>query len=64
MDESKLPEAWRVLRIQSELVDGIESLAQLRGAVTVFGSARQPDGSPWYEAARRLGELLGRKTSR
>lgn len=59
MDESKLPEAWRVLRIQSELVNGIESLAQLRGAVTVFGSARQPEGSAWYEAARRLGELLG-----
>lgn len=59
MDESKLPEAWRVLRIQSELVDGIESLAKLRGAVTVFGSARQPEGSPWYESARRLGELLG-----
>ena len=59
MDETKLPEAWRVLRIQSELVDGIESLAKLRGAVTVFGSARQPEGTPWYESARKLGELLG-----
>lgn len=59
MDESKLPEAWRVLRIQSELVEGIEALSGLRGAVTVFGSARQPEGSHWYEAARRLGALLG-----
>jgi len=59
MDEGKFPEAWRVLRIQAELVDGIESLAHLRGAVTVFGGARMPEGSHWYESARRLGELLG-----
>ena len=59
MDESKVPEAWRVLRIQSELVDGIETLAKLGGAVTVFGSARLREGSPWYEEARKLGGLLG-----
>lgn len=59
MDESKIPEAWRVLRIQSELVDGIESLAKLGRAVTVFGSARVQPGSPWYEEAEKLGELLG-----
>lgn len=59
MDESKIPEAWRVLRIQSELVDGIESLAKLGRAVTVFGSARVQPGSRWYEEAEKLGELLG-----
>jgi uncharacterized protein (TIGR00730 family) len=59
MDENKLPEAWRVLRIQSELVDGIESLTSLRRAVTVFGSARLVEGSRWYEVARKVGELLG-----
>ena len=59
MDESKIAEAWRVLRIQSELVDGIESLAKLGGAVTVFGSARLPEESHWYKEAQQLGELLG-----
>ncbi|MFZ5653220.1 MAG: TIGR00730 family Rossman fold protein [Pseudomonadota bacterium] len=59
MDESKWSEAWRVLRIQSELVDGIEALTRLERAVTVFGSARLREGNPWYEAARRLGEILG-----
>lgn len=59
MDESKLPEAWRVLRIQSELVDGIEALTPLRRAVTVFGSARLGEGSHWYEVALKVGELLG-----
>jgi uncharacterized protein (TIGR00730 family) len=59
MDESKIPEAWRVLRIQSELVDGIESLAKLGQAVTVFGSARAEPGTHWYEEAEKLGQLLG-----
>ena len=30
---------WRVLRIQSEFVDGFGALAELRPAVSVFGSA-------------------------
>ena len=59
MDESKLPEAWRILRIQSELVEGIEALTPLRRAVTVFGSARLGEGSHWYEVALKVGELLG-----
>lgn len=59
MDEAKIPEAWRVLRIQSELVDGIESLAKLGGAVTVFGGARFPMGSHFYDEAQRLGVILG-----
>lgn len=59
MDEAKIPEAWRVLRIQSELVDGIESLAKLGGAVTVFGGARFKAGSEFYEEAHKLGAILG-----
>ena len=59
MDEAKIPEAWRVLRIQSELVDGIESLAKLGGAVTVFGGARFDVDSHYYEEAQKLGAILG-----
>ena len=59
MDESKVPEAWRVLRIQSELVDGIETLAKLGSGVTVFGGARFKEQTPYYQEAQRLGELLG-----
>ena len=33
---------WRVLRIQSEFVEGFGPLAELARAVTVFGSARTP----------------------
>jgi hypothetical protein len=49
---------WRVLRIQSEFVEGFGLLAELPAAVSVFGSARTPVGHPEYEAARALGTAL------
>ncbi len=58
MLDAKMPEAWRVLRIQSELVDGIEQLIKLKGAVTVFGGARFTPDSLYYKEAQRLGKLL------
>ena len=48
---------WRVLRIQSEFVEGFGALADLGPAVSVFGSARTKPGSPYYE----LGVEVGRK---
>ena len=51
---------WRVLRIQSEFVEGFGLLAELPAAVTVFGSARTPPGHPDYEAGKRLGTGLAR----
>jgi len=58
MLDAKMPEAWRVLRIQSEVVDGIEQLIKIKGAVTIFGSARFQEGSQYYQLARELGQLL------
>ena len=49
---------WRVLRIQSEFVEGFGLLAELPRAVTVFGSARTPRESADYEQARELGGHL------
>ncbi|HEX4939753.1 MAG TPA: TIGR00730 family Rossman fold protein [Candidatus Kapabacteria bacterium] len=53
-----MPEAWRVLRIQSELVDGIEHLTKIAHAAIVFGSARLGPDSPYYHMAEELGSLL------
>jgi uncharacterized protein (TIGR00730 family) len=49
---------WRVLRIQSEFVEGFGALAELGPAVSVFGSARTPKNHPDYAMAERLGRLL------
>ncbi len=58
MFDKKMPEAWRVLRIQSELVDGIEHLTKIGAAVNIFGSARLTADNPYYQQAERLARLL------
>jgi uncharacterized protein (TIGR00730 family) len=59
MLEAKVHEAWRVLRIQSELVDGTDKLLKLGAAVTVFGGARLDSSNRYYREAQLLGKLLG-----
>ncbi len=49
---------WRVLRIQSEFVEGFGVLAELGPAVSVFGSARAKRDSPEYASAELLGRAL------
>jgi uncharacterized protein (TIGR00730 family) len=49
---------WRVLRIQSEFVEGFGALSELGPAVAVFGSARTTPDDPMYEKAREVAEKL------
>ena len=49
---------WRVLRIQTEFVEGFGLLAELPRAVSVFGSARTSPEHPDYALAQRLGGEL------
>lgn len=49
---------WRVLRIQSEFVEGFGALAELGPAVSIFGSARTPTDDPMYEAGREIARKL------
>ncbi len=51
---------WRVLRIQSEFVEGFGLLADLGPAVSVFGSARTPSDHPEYAQGVELGAALAR----
>jgi uncharacterized protein (TIGR00730 family) len=49
---------WRVMRIQSEFIEGFGSLAELGAAISVFGSARTLADDPLYQTAVRLGSAL------
>ncbi|MBF0368276.1 MAG: TIGR00730 family Rossman fold protein [Magnetococcales bacterium] len=60
MDDFKTTEAWRVFRIQAELIDGIETLRGMGPAVTIFGSARTPDDDASYLAAKETAELFSK----
>ncbi|WP_394214451.1 TIGR00730 family Rossman fold protein [Brachybacterium vulturis] len=42
---------WRVLRIQSEFIEGFGALAELGSAISIFGSARLSEDSPFYGCA-------------
>lgn len=48
----------RISRVQQELEEGIESLADIGAAVSIFGSARAQPDSEVYRDARRLASML------
>ncbi|MCS7160255.1 MAG: TIGR00730 family Rossman fold protein [Gemmatales bacterium] len=49
---------WRVWRIAGEFVNGINRLADIAAAVSIFGSARTPPEHAMYQAARETARLL------
>jgi uncharacterized protein (TIGR00730 family) len=53
-------DAERIRQIAAEFARGFDSLARVRRAVTVFGSARTPRDHPDYALAREAGACLGR----
>ena len=58
MEDLKTSETWRVFRIQSELVEGFETLHDLGPAVTIFGSSRLKPGNRYYDDAVTLAKKL------
>jgi uncharacterized protein (TIGR00730 family) len=58
VEDLQASEAWRVFRIQAELIDGIETLNGLGPAVSLFGSARTTEDNPWYQAAQEVAQGL------
>ena len=59
--EGPQPRSWElrtVVRIMREFVRGFRVLHFVGPCVTVFGSARFPEGHEYYELARRVGAAL------
>jgi uncharacterized protein (TIGR00730 family) len=54
----KARESWHVLGIISEFVEATEKLADVRPAVSIFGSARIKPGTFWYERTVDVARLL------
>jgi len=54
-------DSWRVLRILGEFVEGFDVLPDFLPAVTIYGSARTPEGHPYYEMSRKLGRALAER---
>lgn len=58
VDALSIDESWRIFRIMAEFVDAIETLSDVRGAVSIFGSARTKPGEICYDKAEQLSRLL------
>ncbi len=58
MEDLAKSDTWRVFRIMAELVEGFEALNGVGPAVTIFGSARLPPGSPYYNKCLKVAERL------
>ncbi len=49
---------WRALRILGEFVEGFDALSKIGPGVSIFGSARLPESSPYYSAARDAAKII------
>ena len=58
IEDLRKSETWRVFKIQSELVEGFETLFNVGPAVTIFGSARLQEDSFYYHQAVKVGKML------
>lgn len=54
-------ETWRIFRIMAEFVEGIEVMAHVGPAVSIFGSARTPPGHHYYNLAVECARLLAER---
>ncbi|WRS29151.1 TIGR00730 family Rossman fold protein [Actinomycetaceae bacterium MB13-C1-2] len=59
--QSRSSDPWRVMRIQSEFVEGFGSLSNIVNAVSVFGSARTKPGTKDYQVAEEIGRLIAER---
>ena len=53
-------DSWRIFKIMSEFVEGIDELQDIDRGVAVFGSARSKPGTGDYEGARAMGFALAK----
>ena len=51
---------WRIFRIMSEFVDGFEELADVKEAVSIFGSSKTNRKSAFYRLAEETAYLLAK----
>ncbi len=54
-------ETWRIFRIISEFVEGVEEMSRVGPAVSIFGSARTPPDDPYYQLATRIAAKLSQR---
>jgi uncharacterized protein (TIGR00730 family) len=57
-DKALSRESWKIFQIMAEFVEGFEQLAQIRPAVSIFGSARTDPSHPYYKKTVEIARCL------
>jgi uncharacterized protein (TIGR00730 family) len=57
-NEIRSGDSWAIFKIMSEFVEGFEKLAKIGPCVSIFGSARTKQGSPYYLMAEEIAAKL------
>lgn len=61
LDNTVVGDSWRMFRIMGEFVEGFDSMSAINvPAVTIYGSARTPEGHPWYKLTEEIAAGLVR----
>lgn len=60
IDELSKQESWRLFRIMAEVVDGFDTMSDIRNGVSIFGSARVTPDSELYQDTVKLASLLSK----
>jgi uncharacterized protein (TIGR00730 family) len=60
-EQALTSDSWRVFRIVSEFVDGFENMTNLGPSVSIFGSARLTDKSPYYQMGIDIAQQIAKK---
>lgn len=59
-NEVKSEESWRVFKVMSEFVEGIDKMTKIGPCVSIFGSARTKPDNPYYKIAEEIAAKLVR----
>nr|WP_209280093.1 TIGR00730 family Rossman fold protein [Desulfobaculum xiamenense] len=54
-------ESWRLFRIMAEIVDGFDTMSEIKNGVSIFGSARVKPGDAIYTETEELAGKLARE---
>ncbi len=54
-------DSWKLFRIISEFVNGFDTMSNLGPSISIFGSARLSNASPYYELAMLTAQKIAQK---
>lgn len=54
----KAESSWAIFKVMSEFVEGYEKMNSIGPCVSIFGSARTPASSPYYQVAEEIARKL------